>query len=37
MFELVEYKKRIIDKIIDEISDFTCAINIKGPKWCGKT
>lgn len=32
-----EYKKRIVDDIIDEKLETTGAVVIKGPKWCGKT
>lgn len=31
------YKKRLIDKIIDEYLKIFGAISIVGPKWCGKT
>ena len=32
-----EYKKRIVDDIIEEKLETTGAVVIKGPKWCGKT
>lgn len=32
-----DYKKRIIDKIVDEYLESSGAICIEGPKWCGKT
>lgn len=31
------YKKRIIDKTIEENLKIFGAISIEGPKWCGKT
>ncbi len=31
------YKKRIIDKVIDDYLQVSGAICIEGPKWCGKT
>lgn len=33
----MEYKKRIIDNILDEKLSSSGAILIQGPKWCGKT
>ena len=33
----MEYKKRIIDDILKEKLEYTGAVAIKGPKWCGKT
>lgn len=32
-----QYKKRIIDKVIDEYLEVCGAICVEGPKWCGKT
>ena len=31
------YKKRLVDKKIKEYLDVFGAVNIEGPKWCGKT
>ncbi len=31
------YKSRIIDKKIDQFLELFGAVNIKGPKYCGKT
>ncbi len=33
----MNYKKRLIDKVIDLKMDAFCAVNIVGPKGCGKT
>lgn len=33
----MEYKKRIIDDLLKEKLEYTGAVAIKGPKWCGKT
>lgn len=35
--KLTEYKKRLIDKEIEENLKIFGAISIEGPKWCGKT
>ncbi|MDL2292946.1 DUF4143 domain-containing protein, partial [Acholeplasma sp. OttesenSCG-928-E16] len=32
-----EYKKRIIDNILRETLEYSGAVLIEGPKWCGKT
>lgn len=37
MLNNIEYRKRIIDKEIEEQLDTIGAIVIRGPKWCGKT
>lgn len=33
----MEYKKRIVDNILKEKLEYTGAVSITGPKWCGKT
>lgn len=32
-----KYKKRIIDKTIEDYLKVSGAICVEGPKWCGKT
>ncbi len=32
-----DYKKRIIDEVIEQYLKVSGAICIEGPKWCGKT
>lgn len=34
---MVEYRKRIADKLLREQLDASGAVLIEGPKWCGKT
>ena len=32
-----EYKKRVVDRILDFYLESMGAVLIEGPKWCGKT
>ena len=32
-----EYKRRVVDEILDFYLESMCAVLIEGPKWCGKT
>ena len=32
-----EYKKRVVDEILDFYLESMGAVLIEGPKWCGKT
>ena len=33
----MEYLKRVIDEQLQDYLDAFGAVNIEGPKWCGKT